>query len=436
MANAYNAPFPMREVPAPTFPYRRFVADRYPSIQTAIDICAEAGGGTVVVPAGHWHTGPIHLRSGVCLHLSKDSVLEFSAVPEDYLPTVFTRWEGTECYNYSPLLYANGCENIAVTGTGTLEGNGKAWWGWKKLQDAGANAVYDAAVAGIPVEQRVYGTREAALRPSFLQFINCKRVLIEGITLHDGPQWTVHPVYCEEMTIRGIHVHTAGPNTDGLNPDSCKNVLIEDSDFCTGDDCIAINAGLNEDGWRVDKPSENIVIRDCTMTGGHGAIVVGSAISGCARNIYAERCTITGTMQGLRLKSMRGRGGTVENVWFKDIRIDDVENEAIQVNMFYEFSTVMPKTQTPSVFRNICFENITGEDAPVAVQLKGLPEQKLQGIILRNIDLTAQQALVCSDITGLTLEQCSLRSSSAMINTTEKPKEENHGQITFEKAKV
>lgn len=409
MANAYNAPFPMREIIEPGFPYRRFVADRYPSIQTAINICAEAGGGTVEVPAGQWHTGPIRMRSGVNLHLAKGAQLIFSAKPEDYLPPVFTRWEGTECYNYSPLIYANGCENIAVTGEGVLEGSGQSWWPWKKLQDAGANAVYDAAAAGTPVDKRVYGTREAALRPSFLQFINCKSVLIEGVSFIDGPQWTVHPVYCEDVVIRGIHIRTSGPNTDGLNPDSCKNVLIEDGDFCTGDDCIAINAGLNEDGWRVAKPCENIIIRRCTMTGGHGAIVVGSAISGGARNIYAEQCSIKGTMQGLRLKSMRGRGGLVENVWFEDIRIDDVSSEAVQVNMFYEFSTVMPKTQVPSIFRNIHFKGIRGSGAQTAVFIKGLPEQPLQNISFEGIELTAQRALVCTDAVGLELEQCELR---------------------------
>lgn len=409
MSNAYNAPFPMQEIPVPQFPYRLFAAERYPSIQKAVDICAEAGGGTVEVPAGHWNTSTIHLRSNVCLHLDKDCVLEFSAVPEDYLPPVFTRWEGTECFNYSPLIYANGCENIAVTGEGVLEGGGADWWSWKKLQAPGSNAVYDAAAAGMPPEKRVYATREAALRPSFLQFINCKRALIEGVTFIDGPQWTVHPVYCEDLTIRGIHIHTEGPNTDGLNPDSCKNVLIEKSDFYTGDDCIAINSGLNEDGWRVNKPCENVIIRDCVMTGGHGGVVVGSAISGSARNIYAERCTIRGTMQGLRLKSMRGRGGTVESIWFKDIRIENVTNEAVQINMFYEFSTVEPKTKTPSIFRGIHFEDITGHGAPLGVQLKGLPEQKLQDITMKNIDLTAKQAMECSNVTGLMMEHCFFR---------------------------
>lgn len=378
------------------------------TIQEQIDTCAASGGGTVVIQKGEYHTGAIHLRSNVHLHLEDGAVIVFSDDPKDYLPVVFTRWEGTECYNYSPLIYANGCENIAVTGKGTLIGSGEKWWKWKKTQGKAANELYDLASKGAPARERVFGI-EGALRPQFIQTVNCKNVLLEGFTMIDGPQWMIHPVYCENVTVRNVTVESKGHNTDGLNPDSCKNVLIEGCSFNTGDDCIAINSGLNEDGWRINKPCENIEIRNCTMNGGHGAIVIGSAISGGVRNVYAHDCKIKGTMQGIRLKSMRGRGGYVDGAKFENIEINDVSEQAIQINMFYEFSTVMPKTDTPSDFKNIEIRNIRGSGARVGIQIKGLPEMKLRNIALDNIDLTAKEAFECSDVENISMRNINIK---------------------------
>lgn len=292
MQEFYEAPFLMPVIQEPGIPSKTFRVSAGRSIQDVIDECSRAGGGTVIVPGGQWHTGPLHLRSHTHLHFEDGAVVIFSDTPEDYLPVVFTRWEGMECYNYSPLIYANDCTDIAVTGAGRLIGNGQKWWHWKKRQQKAANELCYAEYDNIPVSERIYGTREAALRPSYLQPINCKNVLIDGITLEDGPQWTIHPVYCENVIIRNTKVCTTGHNTDGLNPDSCRNVLIENCDFSTGDDCIAINSGMNEDGWRVNRPCENVIIRNCTMSGGHGAVVIGSAVSGGVRNIYAHNCRI------------------------------------------------------------------------------------------------------------------------------------------------
>lgn len=404
----YTAPFEMSVIQEPVIPENTFRISLEKNIQAVLDECACAGGGTVIIPAGEWHTGPLHLSSHVQLHFEDGATLIFSDLPEDYLPVVFTRWEGMECYNYSPLIYANGCTDIAITGRGRLIGNGAAWWHWKGLQQKAANELCYAEADGISVNERIYGTREAALRPSFLQPINCKNVLIDGITLIDGPQWTMHPVYCENVIIRNVTVRTSGHNTDGLNPDSCRNVLIENCDFCTGDDCIAINAGMNEDGWRVSCPCENVLIRHCTMSGGHGAVVIGSAVSGGIRNIYAHDCKVRGTMQGIRLKSMRGRGGIVDNITFERFDIDDVTNEAIQINMFYEFSTVVPRSDTPSVFRKIVIRDVKGSGNAMAIMLRGLPEQKLQNITLQDISLSADKYLVCENVDGLRMDGVSL----------------------------
>ncbi|HJC24397.1 MAG TPA: glycoside hydrolase family 28 protein [Candidatus Eisenbergiella merdavium] len=400
----YRTPFPMEHIPEPVFPTQDVNSASFSSIQEAVDRCAGLGGGTVRVPAGRWESGAVHLRSNIRLHLEKGAVVSFSSRPEDYLPPVFTRWEGMECYNYSPLIYAEGCENVAVTGEGTLLGNGSAWWHWKKLQQAAADRLCGSEADGIPVQNRVYGTEEAALRPSFLQFIHCRGVLLDGVTVLDGPQWTLHPVYCENVIVRNVHVHTEGPNTDGLNPDSCRNVLIEDCDFYTGDDCIALNSGMNEDGWRVNRPCENILIRRCRMTGGHGGLVIGSAVSGGVRNVYAHDCEISDTMQGIRLKSMRGRGGYVEHVLFEDIRVDGITNECVTISMFYPFSTVVPRSKAPSDFRDITIRRVSGTGLKTGIELRGLPEKKLSGVRLQDIRLSAPNAFVCEEVEGLVMD--------------------------------
>ena len=329
--------------------------------------------------------------------------MRFSTRFADYLPVVFTRWEGVECYNYSPLVYARECENVAVSGEGTLDGQGQAWWHWKKLQQAAAKALYDAECDGVPVERRLYGTEGAALRPQFLQTIDCRNVLVQGVTFVNGPMWTVHPVYCENVLVQGITVRSEGPNTDGLNPDSCSNVVVEGCSFHTGDDCVAINSGMNEDGWRVGRPCQNIVIRDCTMSEGHGAVAIGSGMSGGVRNVYVQNCRVTGGDQGIRLKSMRGRGGVVENVYVEQIHMAGLRREAIVLNMFYGSSTAASRSDAAPAFRNIHIRDVTCERAGVAIAIKGLPEQPIERVVLENLRLNAIEGIRCQDIEDLTL---------------------------------
>lgn len=329
------------------FPNRKIILQKGQKIQEAVNFLFQLGGGKLIIPPGTWKTEAIHLKSNICLELEEGAIISFSDKPEDYLPVVLTRWEGTECYNYSPLIYAKDCENIGIIGKGILQGNGENWWPWKKLQQEAAKELCYAESEHIPVEKRIYGTKSVALRPSFIQPFNCKNILIAGIKIINGPQWTVHPVYCENVEIKNIIINTDGPNTDGLNPDSCKNIWIHGCHFSTGDDCIAINSGINEDGLRVNHPSENILIEDCVMTKGHGAITIGSAMSGGVKNIVARNCHISHCEQGIRLKSMRGRGGYIKNVTMENIEINEASKEAIQINMFYESSTVIPKTQLP-----------------------------------------------------------------------------------------
>lgn len=402
-------------VTEPVFPDNIFnvsdfgTGDDKKSIQLALDACGNAGGGTVYVPAGVWQCAALRMKSNTNLHLEEGAVLEFSAEPSDYLPVEFTRWEGIECYNYCPLIYAINCENLAVTGKGILKGNGQAWWHWKELQHTGAKKLYDAEANGIPLEKRIFGNTTDALRPQFIQFINSRNILISDIRIEDGPQWTIHPVYSENIIVRNVVVDTDGPNTDGLNPDSCNNVLVENCSFATGDDCIAINSGMNEDGWRVNRPCENVLIRNCRMTRGHGGVVIGSGMSGGVRNIYAHDCEIDGTELGIRLKSMRGRGGVVENIKIRNCRVENILGQVIQINMFYGATTIDPTSAVPPLFRNIVMEDITGSGG-TGIQLKGLPESHLTNITLRRISIEAPDAMECTDVTGLTLEDVQVRS--------------------------
>jgi polygalacturonase len=414
MEQSPSLPFDVPSIPRPSFSDRTFDLRSFGAVGDgatlntaafgrAIEACHAAGGGMVLIPAGTWLTGPIHLLSHVNLHLERDALIRFSTCSSDYLPVVFTRWEGVECYNYSPLIYAPNCTNIALTGEGTLDGQGQAWWHWKQSQQAAARMLYDAEFDRIPVEQRTYGTPMAALRPQFFQPIGCLNVLVEGVTFLNGPMWTMHPVYCENLIVREVTVHSAGPNTDGLNPDSCRNVLIEDCSFATGDDCIAINSGMNEDGWRVGRACENILIRNCRMSEGHGAVAIGSGMSGGVRNVYVHDCHFSGGDQGIRLKSMRGRGGIVENIYFANICMSDLRHQAIVLDMFYGSSTAPSRSNAPPVFRHIHIRDVTCDNIGMAVDICGLSEQRIEYVTLERIRLNAVQGVRCREVNGLTL---------------------------------
>ena len=393
--NPYQAPFAMAEVLPPVFPERTvrvaWTDGDAGAIQQAIDDCAAQGGGTVAVAEGYWLSGgPLVLRSNIRLQLEAGTMLEFSDRFEDYLPVVLTRWEGIECYNYSPLIYARDCENIAIVGKGALLGRGTTWWNWKKRQGAAAEKLYRAQQNHQSVEERRYGTEEAALRPSFIQPFHCKNVQLEGLTIVDGPQWTVHPVYCENVLIQNMDIQTHGHNTDGLNPDSCRNVVIEGCRFYTGDDCIAINSGMNEDGRRVNRPCENIIIRNNQMLEGHGAIVIGSGMSGGVQNVYACNNQIQGGMWGIRIKSMRGRGGYIKDIWMEDMEISNIRRSPIQISMFYDTATVEPTESIPPVISGIHLKNIRGRNNQGAVDVIGLPEQPMQDVTFEEVHFSQE----------------------------------------------
>jgi polygalacturonase len=410
------APFEMPPLDRPRFPERTFDIRDYgakgdgktkntAAIQKAIEACFAAGGGKVLVPEGKWLTGAIHLKSSVNLHFALGAELHFSDDPRDYLPVVFTRWAGFELYNYSPLIYARDCENIAITGPGKLFGHGEAWWNWKSGSATALHIYRDQVLKSIPPEERIYGTPEAGLRPQFISPINCKNVLLEGFSIETpGPFWTVNLIYCDRAIVRDLRIQTVGgPNTDGINVDSSRNVLIEYCRISAGDDCLTMKSGINEDGWRVGRPTESVVIRHVTCGKGHGGVAIGSEMSGGVRNLFAHDCLFDGTDVGIRLKSNASRGGTVEKIWYQRIRMENIRSEALQITTNYGAYMASKNGKDYPTFRDITLENVTCDGAQTAASVRGSEQRPIENLALKNVSIKARGGMKFEWVSGLRL---------------------------------
>ncbi len=406
----------LASIKAPVFPARDFritdfgaksdgATDATEAFRKAIAECARAGGGRVIVPQGEFLTGPIHLKSGVNLHIQKGATVRFATDPSRYLPVVKTRFEGVEVMNYSPLIYALGQENIAIIGEGTLDGqaNDTNWWKWKGggtvaagTQRADRDKLFKQAEDGVPVDQRIYGAGHF-LRPTFIEPYESRNILIEGVTIRNAPFWIIHPTLSTNVTIRGVTVISHGPNNDGANPESSTDVLIENSTFDTGDDCIAIKSGRNADGRRVNKPSERIVVRNSTMRAGHGGVTIGSEVSGSVRDVFVEKTAMSSPdlERGIRLKTNARRGGVIENVFVRDVEIGEV-GSALDIDLLYEEGA--RGSFLPAV-RNIRIERMTVRKATYAFFIRGLPGAPVRGVTI--IDSTFQGVSKGTLIQGL-----------------------------------
>lgn len=414
----------LARIQPPDFPDRDFLITDFGAVgdgetmntdafNQAITTCHDSGGGRVVVPDGVFLTGAIHLQSNVNLHLTKTATIKFSQDPSDYLPVVYTRFEGTECYNYSPFVYAFEQENIAITGGGTLDGQGsyQNWWAWTGQQGSDVNNLRNQAENGVPVEDRIYGEGHH-LRPNMIQPYRCTNVLIDSVTILRSAMWHIHPVLCENVTVSNVTVEGDGPNNDGCNPESSRDVLIDHCLFNTGDDCIAVKSGRNADGRRVNVPSENIVVQHCTMQDGHGGVVMGSEISGSARNIFARDCYMDSPNleRALRIKTNAMRGGVVENVYFKDITIGQVADAVVRVNFYYGEGD--NGDFTPTV-RNIKLENVTCDESNYALRLNGYERSPVSNIQLINCDiLDASRGNFLSNVANLSLNGVTINDDS------------------------
>ncbi|MGA7713896.1 MAG: glycoside hydrolase family 28 protein [Rhizomicrobium sp.] len=427
----------LARIKPPVFPDREFAVTDYgakadgvtncpKAIAQAIDACHSAGGGRVTVAPGDYLTGPIHLKSNVNLHLTKGATLRFSRNTWDYLPLVFTRWEGVELMNYSPLIYAFEQENIAVTGEGTFDGqaDNEYWWPWKGLadfgwkegdpdQDTARTKLFQMGEDHVPVAQRIFG-EGSYLRPGFFEPYRCKNVMIEGVTVRNVPFWQIHPVLCSNVIVRGLTLDSAGPNTDGCDPESCKDVLIENCFFNTGDDCIAVKSGRNGDGRRVNVPSENFVIRNCRMQNGHGGVAIGSEISGGVRNVFAEDCHMDspGLGSALRLKNNAMRGGLLEHFFFRRIVVGQVAHAVLDINFNYEEGADGPYTP---VVRDVEVETVISGRSPYAIDIQGLPNAPVYDVSLRNCEFrNVTEPNIVKNVRGFSLEHVTINGKTAI----------------------
>ncbi|PWU04338.1 MAG: glycoside hydrolase [Terriglobia bacterium] len=418
----------LARIKPPQFPKRDFDITKYgavgdgakdstAAIAAAIAACHQAGGGRVLAPAGVFLTGAIHLLGNVDLHISEGATLRFYRDPRRYLPLVFTRWEGMECMNYSAFIHSDGQDNIAITGAGTLDGqcDCEHWWPWKgrtncgwskgqPWQDTARKALYDMVAKDVPPTERKFG-EGSYLRPNFIHPVRGKNILIEGVTIVNSPMFEVNPLYCSNVTVRGLKIDSHGPNNDGVDPDSCTDVLIENCVFDTGDDCIAIKAGRNHDGRRVGKPSENIVIRNCRMKDGHGGLTIGSEMSGGVRNVFAENCQLDSPHldQALRFKTNAMRGGTIENVFYRNMTIGQIADSIVQIDFYYEEG---PQGPERPVVRNIDIRNVTCKQAKYALNVRGFPNAPVRNLRLENCNFErVTQPNVVENVEGLKLAE-------------------------------
>jgi polygalacturonase len=411
----------LSRIKSPRFPERDFnilkfgaveggKKDSTEAIAKAIAACAAAGGGRVVVPEGVFLTGPIHLKSGVDLHVVKNATVRFNRDSKLYLPVVFTRWEGTECMGYSPFIYAFEQTNIGISGGGTLDGdaNCDSWWNWsgkggcgkkgEPTQKEARNALM--ASADVPVKDRLYG-EGSWLRPPFIQPYRCNNVLIEGVTIRNSPMWEINPVLCKNVTVRDVKISSHGPNNDGCNPESSTDVLIENCEFDTGDDCIAIKSGRNGDGRRVGVPSQNIIVRNCVMKDGHGGVTLGSETSGDIRNVYVENCKMDSPelLVALRIKTNSFRGGKIENIFMRNCPVGQVAGAVLDIDLFYEEGE--GGAFTPLV-RNVVMEDVTCGKSKVAVSLKGYKSAPIRDVSLARCTFNhVEKENVIQNVTGL-----------------------------------
>lgn len=403
------------------------------AIRAAIEACTAAGGGRVCFPKGTYLTGPIRLTSHLDLHVEAGATVVFTREFADY-PLIPLRRDGYESASCTPPLYGEGIENVCITGKGVFDGSGDAWrpvkkhkvneQQWSEIVASGgvvaqSGEIWWPSKQAMDAEEIVLRLRETDapledyvehqhyLRPVMMCLRECRHVLLDGPTFQNPPYWTLHPLLCEDVTVRNVTVRNPcyAANGDGLNPDSCRNVLIEHCVFSTGDDCIAINSGKDEDGRRVGRPCENVTIRHCRMERGHGGVVIGSGMSGGVRDVRVHDCTFVGTDNGLRFKTRRGRGGVVEDIRISDITMSDIRGDAIRFNMYYmeDESPSAPVTERTPRFRSFHVSNVTCEGAQTAICLRGLPEMPIEAVTLENVTITSENGATLRHATDITL---------------------------------
>ena len=373
-------------------------------INHTVDRLSQAGGGTLFFPAGTYLTGAIRLKSNITLELEAGATLLFSDNFDDYLPFMEVRHEGVMMKSFSPLISAMDAENITIKGEGTLDGQGKAWWTeffriYVDLEKNGMRELNkyqplwerenDVEALYAETNEDWHGTlKRRFFRPPFIQPVRCRRVRIEGVKIINSPFWTVNPEFCDNVVVTGVTIHNVpSPNTDGINPESCRNVHISDCHISVGDDCITLKSGRDAQARRLGAPCENITITNCTMLSGHGGVVIGSEMSGSVRKVTISNCVFDGTDRGIRIKSTRGRGGVVEDIRVSNIIMSNIKREAVVLNLKYSEMPVEPMSERTPLFRDISISGLTAVGVKTPVKIVGLEEAPVTDIILRDINV-------------------------------------------------
>lgn len=401
-----DAPFDMPNIVIPDFSrcdtliitaYGASESDKDKTSQAIADAINEAnqrGGGVVMVPKGKWPTGKIHFKSNVNLFLADGAELVFSDDPNDYLPAVHTTWEGMECFNYSPLIYAYQCDFIAITGKGMLRAEMETWKSWFSRPPAHMNSLkrlYTLASENSPVEDRQMVNDSSHLRPQFIQFNRCNHVLLENVHIQNSPFWVIHPYLSRNIVIRGVHVQAHGHNNDGVDPDMCQNMLIEHCVFDQGDDAIAVKAGRNQDAWRLHTPTQYLVIRNCKVLNGHQLLAIGSELSGGVEKVYMDSCQV---VEGAKLnhlvfiKTNERRGGFVRDIYVDNIRSGKIDKGilGIETDVLYQWRDLVPTYERRLTdIENIYLDNVHASDVHFIAHISGQKEQPVHDITLRNV---------------------------------------------------
>ena len=384
------------------------MTDALPAISRAIDICSAGGGGRVVVPEGKFFSGgPVVLKSNVNLYVSEGAEIIFSPDEKDYLPAVLTRWEGVEVFNFSPLIYAYNVKNIAITGKGTLNGQGsKNIAKWKPQQKADQQSLRRMGTEVRPLYERVFGEGHV-LRPAFIEPVSCTNVLIEDVKVIDATFWVIHPLCCENVTVRGVRVESFNDNSDGCDPESCLNVLIENCHFQTGDDAIAIKSGRDNDAWRVGQPTENVIIRNCIFDSKINGLCIGSEISGGVRNIFVKDIIMKSVTDAIFFKSNLDRGGYIQNIYIKNIKVETARSSLIKFEPDYKHES---KYNYATLFKDFSIENVTaGTVNGTGIDIAGFDQLPVQDVEIRNVEIrSASKPFSAKNVQNLKLKNVNI----------------------------
>jgi polygalacturonase len=401
-----EAPFTMPEITVPDFKkcktfsivsFGAIPGDKVKTTQAIAAAISEAnkiGGGVVIIPEGEWLTGTIHFKSYVNLHLNKGAVLLFDDVPSDYLPAVNTSWEGMECMNYSPLIYAWKCKNIAITGEGTIKAKMNLWTSWAgrpRPHMESLKRLYNMSYQNVPTTERMMVNDTAHLRPHLIQFNRCENIRLEGFSIVNSPFWTIHMYLSKNILLRKLNVYAHGHNNDGFDPEMSQNILVENCQFDQGDDAIAIKSGRNQEGWRIQVPTKNLVIRNCTVKNGHQLIAVGSELSGGIENVYVHDCVVNDGAKMFHLvfiKTNERMGGYVNNIYIKNIKAGkmDLGILGIETDVLYQWKDLVPtyvRKLTP--IKNIYLENVKASNVQFESRIFGQKELPVENISLKNV---------------------------------------------------